>query len=135
MRLSATSKDKIIIAAMLPATLSHRRLVTAPGDTVGVKDFRRKGAICQRARPPPSYVVDIENGVQIERNRKMLVKQTPSRVQTPTTSRKSFLLAWKTQKLATSLTLKPSNVSAQKIAVICRCRGFQANMSHDLVGL
>ncbi|KAL1444139.1 hypothetical protein MTO96_045659, partial [Rhipicephalus appendiculatus] len=76
MRLSGTSKDKIIIAATLPATLSHWRLV----DSVWVKDFRRTGVICRRARRPRSYVVDMESGVQIEGNRKMLVKQTPSRV-------------------------------------------------------
>ncbi|KAL1482740.1 hypothetical protein MTO96_033583 [Rhipicephalus appendiculatus] len=52
----------------------------APGDTFWVKDFRRKGIICRRARRPRSYVVDMESGVQMERNRKMLVKQAPSRV-------------------------------------------------------
>ncbi|KAL1472732.1 hypothetical protein MTO96_022854 [Rhipicephalus appendiculatus] len=55
-------------------------VLLAPGDSVWVKDFRRTGIICRRARRPRSYVVDIESGVQIECNRKMLVKQTPSRV-------------------------------------------------------
>ncbi|XP_072145455.1 uncharacterized protein [Dermacentor andersoni] len=52
----------------------------APGDSVWVKDCRREGVICQRAKRPRSYVVALESGIQIERNRKFLVKQAPSRI-------------------------------------------------------
>ncbi|KAL1458896.1 hypothetical protein MTO96_027619 [Rhipicephalus appendiculatus] len=76
MWLSGTSNEKIIIAATLPATLSHWHLVTPSGSrTSGGKASSVGGA-----RRPRSYVVDMESGIQTERNKKMLVKQTRSTV-------------------------------------------------------
>ncbi|KAH8026483.1 hypothetical protein HPB51_020975 [Rhipicephalus microplus] len=56
----------------------RKRPLSASSDLCGI--IYQKDVICQQARRPRSCVVEMENGVQIERNRKMLVKQTPSRV-------------------------------------------------------
>ncbi|XP_077503188.1 uncharacterized protein LOC144113757 [Amblyomma americanum] len=50
-----------------------------PGDSVWVKDYRRKGVVLQRAKRPRSYIVVLESGGQIERNRRALIKQAPNR--------------------------------------------------------
>ncbi|KAL1466947.1 hypothetical protein MTO96_000547 [Rhipicephalus appendiculatus] len=108
----------------------------ASGDTVWVKNFRRKGIICQRARRPRSYLVDMKSGVQRERNRKLLVKQTSSRI--PDSYDESY-------EFPPSLENPETSDQPNSQALQCECPKDHSNlplprvpgeyMSHDLVGL
>ncbi|XP_075532708.1 uncharacterized protein LOC142565956 [Dermacentor variabilis] len=102
----------------------------ASGDSVWVKDCRREDVICQRAKRPRSYVVALESGIQIERNRKFLVKQELSRIPDSYNETYEFPPSLENAEVGDQPTSKPFKVTPHRIRVMFR-RRYQANTLHD----